>query len=240
MDHSIQLSCSFCQRQFGYAHHLKRHFMSCKEKKKRDFETQTEIVDRLQADNQRLQTENLFLREQLEAQQRLVNQLHSHLVEIAKQPTLTTNHNTTNHRTMNIINQLADYDFEEERIKRILEQKFTQEIFLGGPDKIAEFTATHLLTDPDTHKPRVVCTDISRKTYRYVDPETRELQVDPGFQRTHRLLKRPLEQANLSMFHDQFLRNDPDDQYRDQWKKNDEFIEDSHRFPDKLHQFMKK
>ena len=239
MDTLTPNQCLFCHRHFGYAHNLKRHLTSCKEKKKQEAETQEEIINRLQADNNRLQTEVLLLREQF-------NTLQNHMIEIAKQPTTLTHHTTTlttttnNQRTMNIINQLGEYNFEEERVKRILEQKFTQDVFLGGPDKIAEFTATYLLTDPETQKPRVVCTDVSRKVYRYVDPETRELQVDPGFQRTHKLLKRPLEQANLGMFYDQFLRNDPDDLYRDQWKKNDEFIEDPHRFPDKLHQFLKK
>jgi hypothetical protein len=181
------------------------------------------------------------LQDELTRQRDLAQMYHDQIVEIAKQPTHITHTLTSNHqRTVNIINQLGSYEFEEKRLEQILEETFTQDVFLGGPEKIAQVAAQFLLIDPESQKPRVVCTDISRKMYRYIDPDTHELQIDPGFQKTHRLIKRPLEQANLRVFYDYFLRNDPDDLHRDQWKKNDEFIEDSNKFPEKLHQFLKK
>lgn len=209
---------------------------------------QQDLRFQLQSQRERYERELEILYEKNRGLELKIEKLEDQIFEIAKQPTSTTmstnNHTTMtthqNQRTVNIINQLGTYEFEEKRIEQILIENFTQDVFLGGPDKIAEFAAQYLLTDPETQKPKVVCTDVSRKVYRYVDPETQELQVDPGFQKTHRMLKRPLEQANLRVFYDDFLRNDPDDLYRDQWKKNDEFIEDSHRFPDKLHQFLKK
>jgi hypothetical protein len=125
-------------------------------------------------------------------------------------------------------------------MEQILEENFTEDVFRGGPEKIAELAAHVLLMDAETQKPKVLCTDLSRKTYRFIDPHTQELQVDPGFQKTHRLIKRPLGQANLRVFTDSFMRNDPDDLHRDQWKVNDEFIEDHHKFPEKLHSFLKR
>lgn len=190
---------------------------------------------------QRYADELQVLRDELSRQRELAQMYHDQIVEIAKQPTHITHTLTSNHqRTVNIINQLGMYEFEEKRIEQILEETFTEDVFLGGPEKIAQVAAQFLLIDPESQKPRIVCTDISRKMYRYIDPQTRELQIDPGFQKTHRLIRRPLEQANLRVFYDYFLRNDPDDLHRDQWKRNDEFIEDSNKFPEKLHQFLKK
>jgi hypothetical protein len=184
-----------------------------------------------------------MLEEKYDTQKELADKLQTQLFEIAKQPN-TINHNNnvsqTNNRTLNVVQQLGTYDFDEKRMEQILEENFTQDVFLGGPEKIAQFAAQYLLIDPETQKPKVICTDASRKTFRYVDPETQELQVDTGFQKTHRLIRRPLGQANLRVFYDHFLRNDPDDLHRDQWKLNDDFIEDHHRFPEKLHCFLKK
>jgi hypothetical protein len=175
-----------------------------------------------------------------------IEKLENQIFEIAKQPTsvhhnnsvTSTQSNTT--RMTQIINQLGTYEFDEQWMEQILEENFTEDVFRGGPEKIAELAAHVLLMDAETQKPKVLCTDLSRKTYRFIDPHTQELQVDPGFQKTHRLIKRPLGQANLRVFTDSFMRNDPDDLHRDQWKVNDEFIEDHHKFPEKLHSFLKR
>jgi hypothetical protein len=184
-----------------------------------------------------------YERERMDLQLK-IEKLENQIFEIAKQPHsvhhTTTNTSQTNNRTLNVTNQLGAYDFDEKRMEQLLEENFTQDVFLGGPDKIAELAAHFLLMDPETQKPKVICTDASRKTYRYIDPETHELQLDPGFQRTHRLIKRPLGQANLRVFYDSFLRNDPDDLHRDQWKANDDFIENQYKFPEKVHSYLKK
>jgi hypothetical protein len=135
---------------------------------------------------------------------------------------------------------LGTYAFDEKWMEQVLEENFTQDVFLGGPDKIAELAANVLLMDAESFKPKVICTDASRKTYRYIDPQSQELELDAGFQKTHRLIKRPLGQANLRVFTDSFMRNDPDDLHRDQWKANDDFIEDHHKFPEKVHSYLKK
>lgn len=184
-----------------------------------------------------------YERERMALEQK-VEKLENQIFEIARQPHsihhTTTTTSQTNNRTLNVTNQLGTYEFDEKRMEQILEENFTEDVFLGGPDKIAELAAHFLLLDPETQKPKVICTDASRKTYRYIDPDTHELQMDQGFQRTHRLIKRPLGQANLRVFYDSFLRNDPDDHHRDQWKVNDEFIENQYKFPEKVHSFLKK
>ena len=237
-------TCRFCNKEFSNKFNLSKHILVCKRK---------EIVE-LQESNcflhQELAQERDRHREEL-AQERdahererhalelRIEKLENQLFEIAKQPhsvhhNMTTTTTQTNNRTLNVINQLGTYDFDEKQIEQILHENFTEDIFLGGPDRIAELAAHFLLTDGDTRKPKVVCTDVSRKTYRYVNQQTQELQVDPGFQKTHRLIKRPLGEANLRVFVDSFLQSDSDDAHRKQWETNDRFIADCGGFSDKV------
>jgi hypothetical protein len=48
-------------------------------------------------------------------------------------------------------------------------------------------------------------------------------QVDPGFQKTHDLIRNPLFQANLRIF---TKKLECAEKHVDQWRKNSNFIED--------------
>ena len=244
-------SCLFCSKVFSSVYTLRRHQLSfCKEKLQNDLDelrtTNLELVAemrRLRDENDHISLEldlqrnrNLLQQERIEEFQSKIEKLENQIFEIAKQPTTVMTAN--NQRTVNILNQLGSYEFDPETIARTLEEKFTKEVFQGGPDKIAELTAELLLHDAE-QKPKVVCTDISRRTFRYIDPVTQKLETDPGFIRTHSLLKRPLFEANLNVFSRDFMRIDDDeDTYRNQWKLNDDFISNPNRFPEKLYPFL--
>jgi hypothetical protein len=254
--------CSFCQKHVSSKCYLSRHVLTCKKKEGFDLtseihrlhaqlrqqkeENQQQLLHMQCEYEQRLQAQELHYTKELErvqqqfaAERQQKEMLQNQIFEIAKQPTTMSFQQQHNPRTINIINQLGPYlKPEDMQLQRLLDDNFNEEIFQGGPDKIAEFTARYLLTDPDTRKPRVMCTDVSRRVFRYVDPETRELQIDHGFQKTHQLLRHPLEQANLRVYRDVYLGKDPDDVYRNQWKENDEFIIHPSKFPDKVHFFL--
>jgi hypothetical protein len=193
----------------------------------------TTRVEALRKDRDCLQT-------QLEEQKRLVQVYRDQIFEIAKIPNtvVTSNHNTnTNNRTLNILNQLAPYDLNTATVTQLVNDHFTEDIFRGGPDEIAKMTAQMILKDPGTQKPKVVCTDYSRKNFRYLVPEdvhpdssSAQLQLDPGFQKTHRLIKRPLGEANLRVF----IQQTDVDFHRDQWETNDKFISDCSEFSEKV------
>jgi len=249
--------CLFCSKVFSSVYTLRRHQLSfCKEKFQTDLEAlrtrNLELVaeiHRLRDENDHISHEldlqrnrNLLQEERIEECQSKIEKLENQIFEIAKQPTTATTTTTVmtanNQRTVNILNQLGSYEFDPETIARALEEKFTKEVFQGGPDKIAELTAELLLHDAE-QKPKVVCTDISRRTFRYIDPMTQKLETDPGFLKTHSLLKRPLFEANLNVFSRDFMRIDDDeDTYRNQWKLNDDFISNPTRFPEKLYPFL--
>jgi hypothetical protein len=171
-----------------------------------------------------------------------VDKLETQLFEIAKQPTQTTqttyHHTTTtqtqNNRNIAFINQLAPYDLTKEQITERIDQYFGLDTFQGGPDEISKLMALVILTDPETQKPKVTCTDLSRKTFRYVDLD-QKVQVDPGFQKTHALIKTPLFQANLRVFTNELRCAE---KHLDQWRKNSDFIENRSEFSDRLLKFV--
>jgi len=232
---SNRFVCSFCDKAVCNKPNLNRHLSSCKKKLVSDLHQ--ELAQERDRHREELAQERDAHERERHALELRIEKLENQLFEIAKQPH-SVHHNTTttqtNNRTLNVINQLGTYDFDEKQIEQILHENFTEDIFLGGPDRIAELAAHFLLTDGDTRKPKVICTDVSRKTYRYVNQQTQELQVDPGFQKTHRLIKRPLGEANLRVFVDSFLQSDSDDAHRKQWETNDRFIADCGGFSDKV------
>jgi multidrug efflux pump subunit AcrA (membrane-fusion protein) len=187
---------------------------------------------------QKQQTQLQKQREYIQDQQDRIVRLENQIFEIAKQPkNITTNNNTTqtnNSRNTAIINQLAPYDLTKEHITQLFYQHFNLDTFHGGPEEIVKLTAQVILTNPETHKPKVACTDISRKNFRYVDEE-QEVQIDPGFQKTHDLIKGPLSKANIRVYTDEL---NAADQYRDQWRKNEDFIANRSGFSDKLVKWM--
>jgi hypothetical protein len=250
--------CEYCNRTFAENRNLKKHYDRCKEKSK---STQQQIYDQLKFQNQQqreqyekelqqqreqyekeLQQQREQYEKQIEKIELQNRELQTQLFEIAKQPKhITTNNNTTtqtnNNRNTAIINQLAPYDLTKEQITQLFYQHFNLDTFHGGPEEIAKLTAQVILIDPETQKPKVICTDISRKNFKYVTyvDEEQEIQVDPGFQKTHDLIKEPLSKANIRMYVDKLQNND---KYHDQWRKNEDFISDRSGFSDKLVKWM--
>jgi hypothetical protein len=190
----------------------------------------------LQQQQQQYESQLEKLQEQLDEQKELVKMYQNQIFEIAKQPTSTT-HVTTqtqNNRNIAIVNQLAPYDLTRDQVTKWVDQYFGLQTFQGGPDEITKLTAQMVLTDSDTQKPKVTCTDLSRKMFRYIDSE-QKVQVDPGFQKTHEMIRNPLFQANLRVFMTDLKCSD---EYLNQWRKNSDFIEDSSQFSDKLLKFI--
>jgi len=225
--------CTYCNRAFSYAHGLRRHYLVCKQK---DIQTLQEQYEKeIQEQREFIQTLQKQHEKEIQDLKAQLSEFKNQLFEIAKQPKTVTTNNTTTTQTHNtrqtaIIN--APYDLSKDQITQLFHQHFNLDTFRGGPDEIAKLTAQVILTDPDSQKPKMVCTDLSRKNFKYVElGEQQELQVDPGFQRTHDLLKEPLSKANIRVYVDQL---NCADQYRDQWQKNEAFITDRTGFSDKL------
>jgi hypothetical protein len=225
-------TCEYCLRDF-LTKNLQRHYTTCKKKDEFLIEKKFEIQrEQYEKELQILNQKNDSLQHQNELLQQQIKELQNQIFEIAKQPkNLYNNLTHNNQKTLNIINQLADYDLDTLDIEQQLAESFTEKVFHGGPRKIIEMATQLLFTDPETQKPKIICTDLSRKNFKYRNPDTGEIEVDPGFQKTHDRVRIPLAQANWNIYVDKLKQADC---YRDTWKYNDSFIMDRTRFADKL------
>jgi hypothetical protein len=84
---------------------------------------------------------------------------------------------TTNYRVNNIVNQLIPYDLSQEKIKMIVNEKFTENHLYAKENGIANFAVHNLLTDDEGYK--MTCTDMARKLFIYKD-EKGNIYKDPN------------------------------------------------------------
>jgi len=210
-------TCNYCNSNFSTNQSLKRHYSSCKEKQKQVKEQyiqnlqkqhqeqieglQKQHQEKIQGLQKKLEEQQIQYEKQIEKMEKQIEKMEAQLFEIAKQPKQVTNTNTqtTNNRILNITNNLVPMDLTDEQIREILKNKYTREIFLGGPDSITEMTVSQLLTDQETGKFRIVCTDTSRNVFYYQDCDE-NLVKDIGMEVVHKKIQKPLVEATSSHF----------------------------------------
>jgi hypothetical protein len=204
--------CEYCDFKFTTTQSLKRHYGRCKEKDKRNlivhYESQIEnFQQQIQQYEKQLENQREQYEKQLEKLENHIQKLENQIFEIAKQPkqsTVTNNNNntntqTTNNRILNITNNLVPMDLTDEQIRDILKINYTRNVFLGGPDSITEMTVSRLLTDQETGKFRIVCTDASRSVFYYQDCDE-NLIKDIGMKDIHKKIQKPLVEATSSHY----------------------------------------
>ena len=203
-------TCEYCNSTFSRQNVVYRHYQTCKMKILHDqkeiyesqIQTQRERYEKqLEEQQKQHEKEILIQKEQIEKLEIQNREYHNQLFEIAKQPKQQqiTNTQTTNNRILNITNNLVPMDLTDEQIREILKKKYTREIFLGGPDSITEMTVSQLLTDQETGKFRIVCTDASRNVFYYQDCDE-NLVKDIGMEVVHKKIQKPLVEATSSHF----------------------------------------
>jgi hypothetical protein len=123
---------------------------------------------------------------------------HNQIFEIAKKPQQVTNNNniqttnsqtTTNNRILNITNHLIPIETDEE-IRKMIDNQYTRDIFLGGSESLKDMTVS-ILKDQETGKYRTVCSDASRSVFYYLDNENK-LVKDIGMKNIHKKFQKPL------------------------------------------------
>jgi uncharacterized protein YlzI (FlbEa/FlbD family) len=123
---------------------------------------------------------------------------HNQIFEIAKKPQQVTNNNniqttnsqtTTNNRILHITNHLIPIETDEE-IRKMIDNQYTRDIFLGGSESLKDMTVS-ILKDQETGKYRTVCSDASRSVFYYLDNEN-NLIKDIGLKNIHKKFQKPL------------------------------------------------
>lgn len=210
--------CQYCQKTYSRPSSLTRHYTTCKVKKTQEqtlvqTEHSAQLVQLKEMYELQIQQLRAHYETQLKAQSERIEKLENQIFEIAKQPKTNNNHHntvltkTTSKTNVTIVNQLAPFNIESDKINELIQEHFTVEVFQDGPRAIAKLAAELLLTDPDTRKPRLICTDLDRRNFKYLDPTTGEVLVDPGFQKTHELIRRPLSDANWRIWVERYKRS---------------------------------
>jgi hypothetical protein len=168
---------------------------------------------------------------QIQTLEKQLEEFKNQIFEIAKQPKQIYN-TKNNQRTLNIVEILAVYNLNKEEIKHVLKEQFTIQTFHGGPKAIMEVVNT-LIVDPETQKSKLICTDINRQTFKYIN-EDREMKTDPKCKNTYNLIKGPTMDMNSQIckeiLRDQEEKKESINQTIKQFTKNEEFIKDKNKF----------
>ena len=82
-------------------------------------------------------------------------------VAVAK-PTTTTNNTTINNRILN----MSVLNFNDNNVKHVIDDKYNADVIAGGQKAVAKFATNYLLTDSDGNL-NYVCTDVSRKIFKF-------------------------------------------------------------------------
>ena len=206
---------------------------------KEQLHIQREQYERLTKEQLHIQREQYERELQLTKEQ--LNEFKTQIFDIAKQPKNINNHSDTkttnnNQRTLNMINQLAPMNFNQDQkhLEELFRQEFTEDIFFEGPDGITRLVVENVLVDQESGKFKMICTDASRKHFKYT--EEGEVKTDHGMNRLHDLVKKPLANANMMIYLEAIkdVGINTVDRYRNIRERNEEFIKSRHMLSDKI------
>jgi hypothetical protein len=179
-----------CTKIFNTKTNFERHKQNCKVYNNIILPYDEEI-SKLKNDNIKLQNENnIYLKQ--------IDKLQEQITSIAKagitKSTITNNIINSNNKTINI----SPLDLSNERIKNILETKYTKDYIFDGQKGLAHFTYEHILKDSENNL-SYVCTDPNRQNFKYKNIKG-ELKKDiKAKELTKRLIKGGLKETNTKI-----------------------------------------
>ena len=148
-----------------------------------------EEISKLKNDNIKLQNQNNIYLQQID---KLQEQITS-IAKAAITKSTITNNNIIN--SNNKIINISPLDLSNERIKNILETKYTKDYIFDGQKGLAHFTYEHILKDSENNL-SYVCTDPNRQNFKYKNIKG-ELKKDiKAKELTKQLIKGGLKETN--------------------------------------------
>jgi hypothetical protein len=152
------MNCICCLKELSSKQALQRHQDVCKkyieQNTREQYEKQIRVLKEQyerQINEQKEQYEN-----QIQTQQNQISKLESQIFEMAKQP--------KTQKTFNLIKNLSVFDLTTEKTEHYAKDNFTEEVFFRK--KSLEQLFENLLINPVSKKSKVICTDVSRKTFK--------------------------------------------------------------------------
>jgi len=207
--------CVYCKKTLASKWSLENHYDSCIDKfkielKQRDKEiiSYKEYINKLELQNKDL--------------------LHE-IKDLAKfaldKPTYDQRNTTTNKTIDNRVLNMVPMDITEDRLLKVLQEKFTENHLMKGQKGLAEFCLENNILINQEGKFLMKCTDPSRKIFVYLDEEGK-LQKDVNADRLTKMLNEPVKEVTKRLYDD--IR----DQYFDNQNFNEEIEEEAKEDPD--------
>ena len=164
-----KFNCQYCNKVFMLNQSLNRHLKTCNdfiEFKK--YEEKYSIIEKKNSLlEKKLDISKIQIQEkdkQLKELKNQVKDLQDKLSEVAKKDTTSNTYRVNN----NIINQLVPYDLDRDKIRMIVDERFTENHLYAKENGIANFAVTNLLKDKEGNL-KLTCTDTARKIFVYKD-----------------------------------------------------------------------
>ena len=164
--------CKKCDKSFTKKQSLNEHEPKCLSSfgsKYEDLQKKYEILEK---------TNKIKLEEKdklIETLQRQVYDLQDKLSNIAE---IGTKKETNTYRINNVVNQLVPYDLDRDKIRMIVDEKFTENHLYAKENGVVNFAVTNLLKDNEGNL-KMTCTDTARKIFVYKDQDG-NLYKDPN------------------------------------------------------------
>ena len=153
---------------------------------------------KLMTETEKLSSLQTELKIQKEYTSKLEEKIKTHeyqLFTLASKSTTT----TSNVRINNVYNNLETLDLNEDKIRRAVEDNFTDNHFNDGIKGVARFTKDYILNSNEEGKTKYICSDISRGIFKYLD-ENGLLQKDVKASKLKNSIQAPISKKSYSMF----------------------------------------
>lgn len=167
--------CEFCKKTYKSKSNLQYHKKITKKCLKIQKEKLMCNICTIQFENEQLYNNHLencknsleILKEQLQSKAEEAKRLQEQLFELAKigtkKKTVVIN-NRVNKVDQRVLNQLAPYSLNEEKIASIVEEKFNKKYLMLEELGLVDFAMKNLLTDEEG-KRQMICTDSARRNF---------------------------------------------------------------------------
>lgn len=197
--------CNYCDfntplKSSLVAHNCKFKHISTKINSELDQEKEKSIAFKTELIQEKekvllLQTELKIQKEYASKLEEKIKTHEVHLFALSSKATTTT---TSNVRINNVYNNLETLDLNEEKIRRAVEDNFTDNHFNDGVKGVARFTKDYILKSTEG-KTKYICSDTSRGIFKYLD-ENGLLQKDVKASKLKNSIQAPISKKSHTIF----------------------------------------
>jgi hypothetical protein len=149
------------------------------EEKIKELEDENRDIIYFQSENDNLKQKIIDIekdkKEQIKSLQEQVKSLQEQIISVTKTAVAkpTTNNTTINNRILNM--SVLNFN-DNNNVKHIIDNKYNADVIAGGQKAVAKFATNYLLTDQDGNL-NYICTDVSRKIFKFKN-DLGELEKD--------------------------------------------------------------